>query len=106
VLDSIAPHWSASGPRRAWSLQWGPWGEVGMAVQSNTLQRAKASGVGGLSTTLGMSVMGSVLRGTEMVTGVVHIKWAKYLRNVYEEIPRFLEEFEAEAKKSKSTFSW
>jgi len=61
VLDALAPQWTAQGHRRARSIQWGPWAEVGMAVQKNTLQRAKAMGVGALSTVHGMSIMGSLL---------------------------------------------
>lgn len=30
--------------RNARSVQWGPWAEVGMAVQANTLGRAKSMG--------------------------------------------------------------
>jgi len=100
VLDSLAPHWTAQGQRRAWSVQWGPWAEVGMAVQKNTLQRAKAMGVGALSTVHGMSIMGSVLASNELVVGAVPVNWAKYLRSAYPEAPRFLAEFEAEARKA------
>merc|ERR1719217_81498 len=52
VLDSLAPHWSATGEHKAVAVQWGPWGEVGMAVQKDTLKRGKAMGVGGLSNSL------------------------------------------------------
>jgi len=102
VLDSIAPHWTAQELRRTWSIQWGPWAEVGMAVQKNTLQRAKAMGVGALGTVHGMSIMGTVLAGAERLVGAVPVNWVKYLRSAYQEVPRFLAEFEAEARRNMS----
>jgi len=100
VLDSLAPHWSARKERHAWSVQWGPWAEVGMAVQKNTLQRAKAMGVGALSTAHGMGIMASILVGPEVVVGAAPVRWNKYLRSAYLEVPHFLEDMHAEAKQS------
>ena len=54
VLDSQAPIWTAQGEKNSRTVQWGPWAEVGMAVQKNTLTRAKAMGVGALATATGM----------------------------------------------------
>lgn len=99
VLDSLAPYWTATGERKAWSVQWGPWAEVGMAVQKNTLQRGKAMGVGALSNALGMSVMGSIMAGRETVLCATHVRWPKYLKNAYNEVPTFLAEMKAEAEK-------
>lgn len=76
-----------------------------MAVQANTLQRAKASGVGALSIGLGMSVLGSILHSADSVAAVAHIKWHKYLRAVYSRPPLFLAAFEAEARKGKQAIS-
>jgi len=100
TLDSLAPHWTAKGERKAWSIQWGPWAEVGMAVQANTLQRAKAMGVGALGTAHGMAVMGSVLASGDLVVGAAIVNWGKYLRSAYQETPRFLLDMEAEARKA------
>lgn len=100
VLDALAPAWTARGAYRARSVQWGPWSEAGMAVEKNTLQRLKASGMGGLSNAQGMAILGSVLCGDAGLVGAAHIKWGKLLRAAYDETPRFLEEMEAEAKKA------
>eukprot|EP00438_Fugacium_kawagutii_P013934 Skav203400 [mRNA] locus=scaffold1743:49736:55430:- [translate_table: standard] len=58
--------------RNARSVQWGPWAEVGMAVQANTLGRAKSmgslvaeadvtaiSGVGAVTNSQGLAIMNS-----------------------------------------------
>ncbi|CAE8615450.1 unnamed protein product [Polarella glacialis] len=107
VLDSLAPHWSAiqqaggEAGRNAWSVQWGPWAEVGMAVQANTLGRAKSMGVGALPTSVGLSIMGSLLAAgpSVPVVGAVPVRWGKYLRSAYLQPPSFLADFEVEAKK-------
>jgi len=99
VLDALAPQWTAQGHRQARSIQWGPWAEVGMAVQKNTLQRAKAMGVGALSTVHGMSIMGSLIASSDCVVGAVPVKWSKYLRSAYQEVPPFLVDLEAEVKR-------
>lgn len=100
VLDAVAPHWTALGHGRARSVQWGPWGEAGMAVDKSTLQRAKASGLGALSSAQGMAIMGSVLLGADALVGAVNVRWPKFLRTVYDETPRFLEAMQAEARKA------
>jgi len=100
VLDSLAPHWSAQGARRARSIQWGPWAEAGMAVQKGTVERARASGLGALSSAQGMCIMGSLLQGLECTAGAAHVKWPKFLRAIYDEPPRFLEGLAAEARRA------
>jgi len=99
VLDAIAPSWSAQG-RRTWSVQWGPWAEVGMAVQANTLGRAKAMGVGALTTAVGMAIMGSILGSTDRVVGAVPVRWAKHLRSTYPVTPKFLDDMEEEVRRA------
>jgi len=100
VLDSLAPSWSAKGTRRARSVQWGPWGEAGMAVEKNTVQRAKASGLGALSSVQGMTIMASVLLGEGCLVGAAHVRWMKFIRSVYDKTPSFLEDMEAEARRA------
>ncbi|CAJ1437568.1 unnamed protein product, partial [Effrenium voratum] len=104
VLDSLAPFWSAQDPesaifRNARSVQWGPWAEVGMAVQANTLGRAKSMGVGALSNSQGLAVMSSILCSSNLVVGAVPVRWGKYLKSAYPQVPSFLKDFEAEAKR-------
>lgn len=98
VLDSLAPNWTAR-DRPSWSIQWGPWAQVGMAVQKNTLARAKAMGVGALGNAQGLSIMASAIISPEPVVGAVPVRWGRYLRTAYVRPPKFLEDLEAEAKK-------
>jgi len=100
VLDSLAGLWNAQGSHKAWAIQWGPWAEVGMATQANTLKRAKATGVGAITLAQGMTVMSSVLAGAQPLAGAAHIRWAKYLKMVYQDVPKFLGDFEAEVRKN------
>eukprot|EP00931_Biecheleriopsis_adriatica_P047752 TRINITY_DN27548_c0_g2_i1.p1 TRINITY_DN27548_c0_g2~~TRINITY_DN27548_c0_g2_i1.p1 ORF type:complete len:4734 (-),score=1179.49 TRINITY_DN27548_c0_g2_i1:215-14152(-) len=106
VLDSLAPFFSAQDAasttvpwRNARSVQWGPWAEVGMAVQANTLGRAKSMGVGALTNAQGIAIMSSILSSSTMVVGAVPVRWGKYLKSAYVQTPTFLQDFEAEAKK-------
>jgi len=105
VLDSLAPFWTANERFQARTVQWGPWAEVGMAVQKGTIQRAKATGLGALGVAQGMSVLGSVLAGNEPLVGAAHVRWPKFLRNVYssaEAPPSFLDEMVVEARKARA----
>eukprot|EP00435_Cladocopium_sp_Y103_P074523 s357_g49.t1 len=102
-LDAFAPYWSAKG-RPTVSVQWGPWAEVGMAVQKGTVSRAKASGIGSLSNSQGMAILGSVLYQAgpvQCLVGAAHVRWSKFLRTVFNAgTPSFLQDMEAEAVKS------
>eukprot|EP00931_Biecheleriopsis_adriatica_P048348 TRINITY_DN27935_c0_g1_i1.p1 TRINITY_DN27935_c0_g1~~TRINITY_DN27935_c0_g1_i1.p1 ORF type:complete len:5156 (-),score=1260.04 TRINITY_DN27935_c0_g1_i1:82-15549(-) len=110
ALDALAPYWTRCGQRHAVAVQWGPWAEVGMAAQKGTVQRAKASGIGSLSNSQGMAILGSVLRQQsvrggpipgETLVGAAHVRWAKFLRTAYDAgAPRFLEDLEAEAART------
>eukprot|EP00928_Gymnodinium_smaydae_P004000 TRINITY_DN11406_c0_g2_i2.p1 TRINITY_DN11406_c0_g2~~TRINITY_DN11406_c0_g2_i2.p1 ORF type:complete len:2568 (+),score=644.11 TRINITY_DN11406_c0_g2_i2:184-7887(+) len=103
VLDALAPQWSAAGTYKARSVQWGPWAEVGMAVQKGTVARAKASGLGALTTVQGMTILSSVFAGEQPLTGAAHVRWPKFLRTVFasaEAPPAFLRDMEAEAKRA------
>jgi len=101
VLDAIAPHWTALDNHcRARAVQWGAWGEVGMAVEKNTLPRLKASGLGALSNTQGMTILGSILQGARCTVGAAHVRWNKFLRAAYTEVPPFLQDLQAEAKRA------
>eukprot|EP00434_Breviolum_minutum_P030487 symbB.v1.2.026959.t1/scaffold2733.1/size72009/2 len=102
-LDAFAPFWSSKG-RPTVSVQWGPWAEVGMAVQKGTVQRAKASGIGSLSNSQGMAILGSVLYQAapqQCLVGAAHVRWPKFLRTVFNAgTPSFLQDLEAEAAKN------
>ncbi|CAK9057424.1 Mycoketide-CoA synthase (Polyketide synthase Pks12), partial [Durusdinium trenchii] len=104
LLDSLAAFWSSQDPtsslwRNARSVQWGPWAEVGMAVQANTLGRAKSMGVGAVTNSQGLAIMNSILSSSNLLVGAVPVRWGKYLKSAYPQVPNFLKDFEAEAKK-------
>lgn len=87
------------------SVQWGPWAEVGMAVQKGTVQRAKASGIGSLSNPQGMAILASVICQTgeprHCLVGAAHVRWPKFLRSVFNATPpASLLDLAAEAAKS------
>eukprot|EP00746_Dinoflagellata_sp_MGD_P146315 gnl/MRDRNA2_/MRDRNA2_78811_c0_seq1.p1 gnl/MRDRNA2_/MRDRNA2_78811_c0~~gnl/MRDRNA2_/MRDRNA2_78811_c0_seq1.p1 ORF type:complete len:1358 (+),score=334.40 gnl/MRDRNA2_/MRDRNA2_78811_c0_seq1:121-4074(+) len=99
VLDSLAAHWKSLG-QNAWAVQWGPWGEVGMAVEKNTLARGKSMGVGSIPNDLGMSIMAGVMVNERAVVGAAVVRWNKYLSSVYADVPLFLEEFKPKEETS------
>ncbi|CAK9102638.1 unnamed protein product [Durusdinium trenchii] len=104
TLDAFAPYWSARGSPTI-AVQWGPWAEAGMAVQKGTVQRAKASGIGSLSNSQGMAILGSVIYQKVLppvhVIGAAHIQWPKFLRTAFNAgVPGFLQDLEAEAAKT------
>lgn len=99
VLDSMAHKLCFEG-HRARTIQWGPWAEAGMAVETNAVARLKASGMGSLRNVEGMVILGSILRGADPTVGAVHVSWPKFLRVAYTNVPPFLKKFEAEAKRA------
>jgi hypothetical protein len=100
VLYSTAPIWSAQGiNRNTRTVQWGPWAEVGMAVQKNTLTRVKTMGVGALSTATGICIMSSTLHGSTIMLGTCLMNWAKYLKIGYQDVPAFHYDMKASVKK-------
>jgi len=64
------------------------------------VQRAKASGLGALSNSQGMTIMGTVLLGNEPVVGAAHIRWTKFIRTVYGDAPPHLQALAAEAQRN------
>jgi len=70
-----------------------------MAVQANTLGRAKSMGVGAVTNSQGLAIMNSILSSSNLLVGAVPVRWGKYLKSAYPQVPNFLKDFEAEAKK-------
>lgn len=105
TLDAFAAFADRDG-QGAVSVQWGPWAEVGMAVQKGTVQRAKASGIGSLSNPQGMAILASVLcqigEPRHCLVGAAHVRWPKFLRSVFAggAPPASLLDLAAEAAKS------
>jgi len=70
-----------------------------MAVQANTLGRAKSMGVGALTNAQGLAIISSIFSSSHLLVGAVPVRWSKYLKSAYSQVPSFLKGFEAEAKK-------
>ncbi|MEE2732396.1 MAG: SDR family NAD(P)-dependent oxidoreductase [Pseudomonadota bacterium] len=80
----------------ATAINWGPWGEVGMAANSQVEANAKASGVHLIDPQVGLSWFAQVLAGNPVQRGLMVIDWAA-LANMSGSIPAFLSELDVKA---------
>lgn len=78
------------------AVNWGPWGEVGMAANSQVEANAKASGVHLIDPEEGLRWFGQVLEGNPVQRGLMVIDWAA-LANMTGSIPPFLSELDVKA---------
>ena len=91
-LDGLAAFRRTHGTAGA-SVQWGPWGQIGMAVAGVAANRLAALGFGLISPAHGLLAMQSLIRdGSPAVVGVVPLNWGRYL-SAAPEVPTFLESF-------------
>ena len=81
---------------RVCSINWGPWGEVGMAANSQVEANAKASGVHLIDPQVGLGWFEQVLEGNPVQRGLMEIDWAA-LANMSGSIPAFLSELDVKA---------
>jgi thioesterase domain-containing protein/acyl carrier protein len=47
-----------------------------------------------------MIILGSILEGSNCTVGAAHVRWGKFLRTAYLEVPHFLEDLHAEAQRA------
>jgi len=89
-LDVMGEQFHRDG-RHGLSINWGPWGEVGMAANLDRRERARweASGIGMLSTADGLEMLGNVL-GSSGQVAVVPIDWKRILAGMAD-VPFFRE---------------
>ncbi|MDX8399736.1 MAG: type I polyketide synthase [Gallionellaceae bacterium] len=79
-LDALAQHRRGAG-LSGLSINWGPWGEVGMAARLDAEQQARleALGMGRISTDSALGTMGRLLSsGSEGQVGVLAMEWQHY----------------------------
>jgi acyl carrier protein len=80
ALDALAHHRRARG-LAALSVNWGTWGEVGMAVESGrSASGDMLSGVGTIGTARGLSALGELLRAGDVQAALMPIDWVEFAR--------------------------
>ncbi|CAE7638189.1 pikAI [Symbiodinium microadriaticum] len=102
-LDSFAAHCRDNG-RKAVSIQWGPWAEVGMAARANTSE----SSIARLSPAKGIEAMHAVLAAQSSlrngVVAVARFKWTTLLGQL-PRVPTFLSKFSVTSSKGSKGMS-
>jgi len=79
-LDALAHHRRAGG-KRALSVNWGTWGEVGMAVEAGrSASGAMLSGLGTIPTARGLDALHELLRAECAQAAVMPIDWTALAR--------------------------
>ena len=79
-LDGLAGYRRARG-LPALSINWGPWGEVGMAatMDERATRRMHEQGWEPLQTKEGMEILGELMADGEIQVGVLPIQWSRFL---------------------------
>ena len=79
-LDGLACYRRARG-LPALSINWGPWGEVGMAatMDERATRRMHEQGWEPLQTKEGMEILGELMADGEIQVGVLPIQWSRFL---------------------------
>ena len=77
-LDALAHHRRAQG-LPALGINWGPWSEIGLAVRTGTLDRARTQGVGSIDPASGLRVLGHLLQSDAVQACVLPADWPALL---------------------------
>ena len=79
-LDALANHRRRLG-LAALSLNWGPWGEVGMVAQLDApaQQRMAEQGLLPISTETGLQLMADMMQQSKAQVGVISVDWATFI---------------------------
>jgi acyl transferase domain-containing protein len=79
-LDALAEHRRARG-MTALSVNWGAWGEVGMAIEMYRDSRSvRVAGFGAISTSHGLEALTELLKSGDTQTAVMPINWNEVVR--------------------------
>ena len=93
-LDALATSQRSGGQIGA-SVQWGPWGHIGMAAEGVAGEKLAGAGFGLISPDHGLRAMRTAVQaGCSSVLGVVPLNWSTYLGTLTE-VPHFLQTFAA-----------
>ncbi len=110
-MDGLA-HYRRSLGKPALSLNWGPWGGVGMAAElgDRNIARLALSGITPLDPELALETMGELLTQNasqkSSQIGVVQIEWSKFLEQLSNGVvPPFLEQVAAVAEAGTQAYS-
>ena len=79
-LDAFA-HWRQASGRGGLSINWGPWGEVGMAADLNLIGFFRSRGFFAMTTAQGLDAFGSLLGGRTPQAVVVAADWRSVATN-------------------------
>jgi surfactin synthase thioesterase subunit/NADPH:quinone reductase-like Zn-dependent oxidoreductase len=81
VLDALAQTRRAAG-LPAISINFGPWGEAGMASQRAMQLRANALGVSSFSLTAGVSALEAAIQSGAIQTVAIQVRWSQLARSL------------------------
>jgi len=76
--DALA-HYRRELGLRAISINWGPWGEIGAAMQGTVTQRLHMKGFRSIAPETGLRMLEHVLRQAHEQVGVMSVDWAQYV---------------------------
>jgi acyl carrier protein len=80
-LDSLAYYRRSLG-LPSLTVNWGPWGEVGMAAKMGDREQTRLSSLGirPIAPDVGMSVLGTAIAQSEPEIAVIDVKWSKFIQ--------------------------
>jgi acyl carrier protein len=99
-MDALAHHRRALGLPGT-SINWGPWGDAGMAAALNSREQARwaARGMQSIAPEQGLQVLREVLEQNVTQVGVLPVDWSKFLGQFPSDVEfPFLEEFASAAQ--------
>ena len=82
-MDALAHFRHAEG-RRALSINWGPWSEIGMAAaaEADGRDRWTAQGVGSIPPDMGLQVLDTLIGSENIQVAVLPVNWQKFLEQL------------------------
>jgi malonyl CoA-acyl carrier protein transacylase len=87
------------------SINWGPWGEIGMAAALDTRDQARWSdlGISNIVPTQGIEILERLLTQNTAQMAVLPVNWSKFLRQFQKDRePPFFEDFKPVSEKTSS----